>query len=388
MFFLKDKYVIGYVWGSPTFYGTKHLGIDYIVPSGTKIFAPFNGIVVKTFYGTEGGYTTWFRPDGQNVTYRFLHLSKQLVLSGSHVNEGDLIALSGNTGAETTGPHVHFDCFTGNILPVLVYTNFINPSTINFNPIEMFSQKIILLTYKVPDIVFMKSWVDYALNWMKQVTDNQFEIQVTYVDKSLVVWRTISGVNGDGAPVIYVDPIQVLDEGVSPQNREIVTLIADYDKIVPRPTFDEAFPIMKYGMTISEKSALNPGGDLTVNASFLIHEWLHNWYFILNSQGINLVDDVHKHSNITDPNPQANFSDIVLKLKPYWPLLTRKGEPMLIINNTSNPSAKFVLENEFKRGYADFPAFQKDTAGRTIINITLADVEFNKIPTSQAVIKS
>lgn len=60
---------------------------------------------------------------------------------------------------------------------------------------------------------------------------------------------------------------------------------------------------------------------------------------------------------------------------------------MVVVNNTSDPNTKWLLDGSVLRGYATFTAFQKDTQGRQIINITLSDTEFNKIPKSQAVIK-
>lgn len=132
MFFLKDQYRVGYTYGSPTYYGTKHLGEDYIVPIGTKVYAAFDGVVLDEYQGPEGGKTLLFQPAGSGVTYRFLHLSQFVARKGDHIKEGQILALSGNTGTLTTKAHVHFDVFKGNTLPPLTYTNFINPQTINW----------------------------------------------------------------------------------------------------------------------------------------------------------------------------------------------------------------------------------------------------------------
>ncbi|MCK9369587.1 peptidoglycan DD-metalloendopeptidase family protein [Candidatus Dojkabacteria bacterium] len=71
---------------------------------------------------------------------------------------------------------------------------------------------------------------------------------------------------------------------------------------------------------------------------------------------------------------------------PY--LLGKKVNNMIIVNSTSDPATKWLLDGSVLRGYADFAAFQKDIAGRLVIELTLPDVEFNKIPKSGAVIKT
>jgi len=67
------------------------------------LFAPFKG-KVKHWSGRQGGnWLTLIRPNGDRL--QFAHLSEYNTLG--EVEEGDLIAVTGNTGKRTTGPHLH-----------------------------------------------------------------------------------------------------------------------------------------------------------------------------------------------------------------------------------------------------------------------------------------
>ena len=86
-------------------WGRMHKGIDWAVPKGTAVRASCGGTVVSA--GWSGGYGNCIRhPDGKQTRYG--HLSKILVSAGQKVDQGQKIALSGNTG-RSTGPHVHFE---------------------------------------------------------------------------------------------------------------------------------------------------------------------------------------------------------------------------------------------------------------------------------------
>ena len=88
-------------------WGRMHKGIDWAVPKGTAVRASCGGTVVSA--GWSGGYRnciTIRHPDGKQTRYG--HLSKILVSAGQKVDQGQKIALSGNTG-RSTGPHVHFE---------------------------------------------------------------------------------------------------------------------------------------------------------------------------------------------------------------------------------------------------------------------------------------
>jgi len=87
---------------------TFHHGVDVALPVGSLIKAPADGQVVHKGDSKSGGFTLILKhtPDLYTVYY---HLQKPSPLSqGAKVDQGQVIALSGNTGA-STGPHLHFE---------------------------------------------------------------------------------------------------------------------------------------------------------------------------------------------------------------------------------------------------------------------------------------
>ncbi|MBR1775725.1 M23 family metallopeptidase [bacterium] len=90
---------------------TGHKGIDIACPIGTKV----NAIADGTAYvkSDPNGYGIYIGIDhgiinGKHVISRYAHLSQCCILNGHSVKQGQVIALSGNTG-NSTGPHLHFE---------------------------------------------------------------------------------------------------------------------------------------------------------------------------------------------------------------------------------------------------------------------------------------
>ena len=84
-----------------------HSGVDIAVTTGTPIRAGGNGVVLES--GDNGSYGLNLLVDyGNGTAARYAHCSSLLVSAGQLVNMGDIIALSGNTGA-STGPHLHME---------------------------------------------------------------------------------------------------------------------------------------------------------------------------------------------------------------------------------------------------------------------------------------
>lgn len=86
---------------------TDHAGIDIGVSSGSNVYAAAAGTV--TLAGWFGGYGKCVIISHDNgMTTIYGHLSSVKVKTGQKVNQGKIIALSGNTG-NSTGPHLHFE---------------------------------------------------------------------------------------------------------------------------------------------------------------------------------------------------------------------------------------------------------------------------------------
>lgn len=85
-----------------------HEGIDILLPYGSPVYAPGDGIVREV--GRSVGYGLYLIVEHPATGYQTLyaHLSKVLVRRGQKVQRGDVIAHSGNSGY-STGPHLHYE---------------------------------------------------------------------------------------------------------------------------------------------------------------------------------------------------------------------------------------------------------------------------------------
>lgn len=94
-------------YGSPRGEGGFHQGVDIACPAGTPVFAALPGkVVCAGWKGLYGYCVTVASRSGVETLYA--HLSRIDVRPGQQVEQGQQIALSGNTG-HSTGPHLHFE---------------------------------------------------------------------------------------------------------------------------------------------------------------------------------------------------------------------------------------------------------------------------------------
>jgi murein DD-endopeptidase MepM/ murein hydrolase activator NlpD len=83
-----------------------HNGVDFAAPTGTAIYAAYDGIVVAADYSsTMGNYVMIDHGGGLYTIY--MHASALYVSKDDVVARGTTIAAVGSTG-RTTGPHLHF----------------------------------------------------------------------------------------------------------------------------------------------------------------------------------------------------------------------------------------------------------------------------------------
>jgi murein DD-endopeptidase MepM/ murein hydrolase activator NlpD len=85
-----------------------HFGVDVVAPENEAIKACLPGTVVLANWTTETGYTLVIQHENDLIsTYK--HNSVLLKKVGSIVKAGDVIAIIGNSGRLSTGPHLHFE---------------------------------------------------------------------------------------------------------------------------------------------------------------------------------------------------------------------------------------------------------------------------------------
>ena len=85
-----------------------HFGVDFAAGEGSPIRAVGDGYVVFADWTHEGGYVIAVQhTDGYLSVYK--HNARLLARVGERVRSRETLALSGNTGEVTSGPHLHFE---------------------------------------------------------------------------------------------------------------------------------------------------------------------------------------------------------------------------------------------------------------------------------------
>ena len=101
-----------------------HMGLDFAAKEGTPVYASAGGYVIFAGYTVNDGYIIILNHlNGYISVYK--HCSSLVKHTRENIEQGELLALSGNTGRKTTGPHLHFEIWK-NGKPVDPEKHFIN----------------------------------------------------------------------------------------------------------------------------------------------------------------------------------------------------------------------------------------------------------------------
>ena len=86
----------------------KHFGVDVVAPKNTPIKAALDGWIIFSDWTLETGNTIAIQY-ANNIVTLYKHNSSLLKKTGSFVRAGEAIAIIGNTGELSDGPHLHFE---------------------------------------------------------------------------------------------------------------------------------------------------------------------------------------------------------------------------------------------------------------------------------------
>jgi murein DD-endopeptidase MepM/ murein hydrolase activator NlpD len=86
----------------------KHFGVDIAAPENEMIKTVLDGTVIMSTWTYDTGYVIYIQHDHDLVSV-YKHNSMLLKEKGDKVKAGDPIAVIGNTGELSDGPHLHFE---------------------------------------------------------------------------------------------------------------------------------------------------------------------------------------------------------------------------------------------------------------------------------------
>lgn len=102
----------------------KHFGVDILAQKNEAVKATLNGTVIFTGWTLETGYVISLQ-HSNNIVSVYKHNSVLLKKTGDYVNAGEPIAIVGETGELSTGPHLHFELWhNGNAANPKEYMSF------------------------------------------------------------------------------------------------------------------------------------------------------------------------------------------------------------------------------------------------------------------------
>lgn len=89
----------------------KHFAVDVVVAANTPVKATADGTIIFAEWTVETGYVVIIEHNQEMISV-YKHNSSITKTQGDLVKAGEVIAMSGNTGELSTGPHLHFELWS------------------------------------------------------------------------------------------------------------------------------------------------------------------------------------------------------------------------------------------------------------------------------------
>ena len=86
----------------------RHYGVDIVAHPKSSVLATMKGTVILSGFDANSGYTIQIQHANGFVSI-YKHNALLLKQQGDNVNAGEAIAIVGNTGQLSSGPHLHFE---------------------------------------------------------------------------------------------------------------------------------------------------------------------------------------------------------------------------------------------------------------------------------------
>jgi len=102
----------------------EHYGIDIVAPRNTPVKAILDGYIITSDWTLETGNTIGIQHANNMVSF-YKHNARNFKKLGSFVKAGEAVAIIGNTGELSSGPHLHFELWMeGKPVDPARYINF------------------------------------------------------------------------------------------------------------------------------------------------------------------------------------------------------------------------------------------------------------------------
>lgn len=102
----------------------EHFGVDLVSDPNARISSVLDGTVFFAGWTLETGYTIYIQHESDLISV-YKHNAELLKKAGDRVRAGEAVAIIGNSGELSTGPHLHFELWhNGNPINPEQYIDF------------------------------------------------------------------------------------------------------------------------------------------------------------------------------------------------------------------------------------------------------------------------